>query len=162
MEAGGIQVYIYNKGSKESEHQRTGIKLRNLAFCVWEDERLWSHWIHAFHMLLSYLSGANTVSFFTLLLAFSQLLSNHQGRWQHLLDYSLGNPHSHLEDGNHWLLGHLFINMVGDIFISQYEASCLVVERQISYHTIQNSNLRDLIFFFLVVNSSFIQSQTIS
>jgi hypothetical protein len=36
-----------------------------------------------------------------LLLVFPQLLSNYQGRWQHLLDYSLGNPHSHLEDGNH-------------------------------------------------------------
>ena len=44
------------------------------------------------------------------------------GVWQewHLLDCSLGTSHSHLEARNHWWLWHfLFIDMVGDIFISQ-------------------------------------------
>ena len=41
------------------------------------------------------LSGANPVSLFTLLLAFTQLLSNLPGGWQHLLDLSFGSPHSH-------------------------------------------------------------------
>ena len=30
-------------------------KLKNLAFYVWEDASLWNHWIHSFHMHLSYL-----------------------------------------------------------------------------------------------------------
>ena len=38
-----VYKFTYTTGSKESEHQRTGIKLRNLAFCVWEDESLWAH-----------------------------------------------------------------------------------------------------------------------
>ena len=49
-----------------------------------------------------------------------QLLSNHCGGWQHLLDHSLGSPHSHLETRNRWWLWHfLFIDMAGDIFIPQ-------------------------------------------
>ena len=38
-EAGGKSGYIQvcNKGSRQSEPQRSGIKLRNLAFCAWED-----------------------------------------------------------------------------------------------------------------------------
>ena len=56
--------------------------------------------------LLSYapqLPGANHVSLFTLLLArllVHQLLSNHCEGWKHLLDRSLGSPHSHLEARN--------------------------------------------------------------
>ena len=42
-------------------------------------------------------------------------------------------------------------------------ASGLGVERQISYHTIQNSTLQDFMsFFFLEINLLLIQSQTIS
>ena len=43
------------KGGRHSEHQRSGIKLRNLAFYAWGDASLWAHWIHSFHMHLSYL-----------------------------------------------------------------------------------------------------------
>ena len=65
------------------------------------------------------LSGANSVSLFTLLLAFPQLLSNHCWGWQHLLDLSLGSLLSLLEARNHWWLWHfLLVNMAGDIFIS--------------------------------------------
>ena len=65
------------------------------------------------------LSGANSVSLFTLLLAFPQLLSNHPGGWQHPLDRRLGSPHSHLEARiRGWLWHFLFIDMAGDIFIS--------------------------------------------
>ena len=49
--------------------------------------------------LLSYapqLSGANLISWFTLLLTFPQLLSNHHGEWQHPLDRCFGSPHSYL------------------------------------------------------------------
>ena len=88
-ESGYTQVC--NKGSKQSEHQRLGIKLRNLAFCVWDDASFWAHWIHSFHRQLSSL-GPNPVSLFTLLLAFPQLLSNHHGGWQHRLDLSFGSP----------------------------------------------------------------------
>ena len=33
---------ICNKGSRHSEYQRSGIKLRDLAFCVWEGASLWA------------------------------------------------------------------------------------------------------------------------
>ena len=67
----------------------------------------------------SQLSGAKPVSLFTLLLAFPQLLCNHFGGWQHPLDNSFGNPHSHLEARSCWWLLHfLFNNMARDIFIS--------------------------------------------
>ena len=56
-EAGGKSGYIQvcNTGNRQSEHQRSGTKLRNLPFCVWEDASLWAHWIHSFRMHLSYL-----------------------------------------------------------------------------------------------------------
>ena len=67
------------------------------------------------------LSGANLISLFSLLPAFPQLLSNHHGEWQHLLDQSFGSPHSHLEARNRWWLWHfLFIDLAVEIFISQY------------------------------------------
>lgn len=47
----------------------------------------------------SCLASSNTVSLFTLPLAFPQLPSNHR-KQQHLLDRSLGSPHSHLEARN--------------------------------------------------------------
>ena len=48
-------IHVCNKGNWESYHPRSDIKLRNLAFCVWEDASLWAHWIDPFHMHLSYL-----------------------------------------------------------------------------------------------------------
>ena len=44
---------------------KSDIKLRSLAFSVWEDASLWTHWIHSFHMHLGYL-GPNLVSLFFL------------------------------------------------------------------------------------------------
>ena len=79
----------------QSEHQDN--KLRNLAFYIWEDASLWAHWIQSFRKHLSLLRP-NPVSLFTLrsgrwlLLAYSQLLSNHLDRWQHPLDLSFGEP----------------------------------------------------------------------
>ena len=46
-ESGYIQVC--NKGSRWSEHQRSDIKLRNLAFFVWEDAGLWAHYISSLY-----------------------------------------------------------------------------------------------------------------
>ena len=77
-EKSGYIQQVCNKGSRQSEHQRPGIKLRNLIFCVWEDASLWAHCTHFPHMHFSYLRP-NPVSLFTLLPAFPQLLSNHCG-----------------------------------------------------------------------------------
>ena len=74
-------MQVCSKGSRLSEHQGSGIKLRNSAFCVQEAAGRWARWIHPFHMLLSY--GALPVSSFTLLFAFPQLLSSHCRGWQH-------------------------------------------------------------------------------
>ena len=85
---------------REQEVWTSKIKyLKNLAFCVWED--------YSFHMQLSY--QGRPVSFFTLVLAFPQLLSNQRGGWQHRLDCGLGSPHSHLEARNHWWLWHFLL-----------------------------------------------------
>ena len=51
-EAGGY-IQVCNRRSRQSEHQRSGIKLRSLAFHVWEDASLWAHWLHSFHTHLS-------------------------------------------------------------------------------------------------------------
>ena len=48
-------IQVCNKASRQSEHQRPGVKLRNLAFCVQEDASLWARYIHSFHMHLSFL-----------------------------------------------------------------------------------------------------------
>ena len=78
--------------------------------------------LNSFLSYASQLSGANPVFLLTLLLAFPQLLSNHHREWQHPLDPSFGSLHSHLEVRKCWWLWHLlFINMAGDIFISQSE-----------------------------------------
>ena len=75
-------IQVCSKGSRLSEHQRSGVKLRNVAFCMWEAAGLWARWVHPFHMLLSP-PGAHPVSSFTLLLALPQLLSSHRGGWQY-------------------------------------------------------------------------------
>ena len=115
---------ICNKGSRHSEYQRSGIKLRNLAFCVWENGSFWAHWI-PLHLsslgqilcpcspcfLYSPSSSAITVM-----------------RCQHLQDRSLGSPHSYLKARNCWWLWHfLFLNMAWGIFISQEFLLCLVL-----------------------------------
>ena len=46
-------IQVCNKGNRQSEHQRSGVKLRNLTFFVREDASLWAHWIQSFHMNLS-------------------------------------------------------------------------------------------------------------
>ena len=49
---GEVRSYTnYNKENSLSEHQISGIKLRNLAYYAWEDASLWAHWIHSFHTL---------------------------------------------------------------------------------------------------------------
>ena len=55
LRKGSQAIYKFcNKGSRQSEHQRSGIKLRNLACYVWEGAGLWTCWIHSFHKHLSY------------------------------------------------------------------------------------------------------------
>ena len=55
MRQDGESVYIQvcDKGSRQSEQQRSDIQLRNLAFCVWEDASLQAHCIHSFLMNFS-------------------------------------------------------------------------------------------------------------
>ena len=36
-------IQVCNKGSRQAEHQRSDIRLRSLAFYVWEDASLWTH-----------------------------------------------------------------------------------------------------------------------
>ena len=40
---------------KFAQKGASSIKLRNVAFFVWEDASLWAHWIHSFPIHLSYL-----------------------------------------------------------------------------------------------------------
>ena len=54
-------IQVCNKGSRQSEHERSGIKLRNLAFYVWEDPSLWAHWIHSFHRHFSSVQFSHSV-----------------------------------------------------------------------------------------------------
>ena len=83
----GNQVsQVCNKGSRQSEHQRSGIKLRNLAFCIWEDASLWDHWIHPFHMHL--MIWGHPVFLLTLLLAFIPPASQQSPWWWWLVGVS--------------------------------------------------------------------------
>ena len=111
-------IQVCNKGSRQSEHQRSGFKWRNLTFYVREDASLWAHWIHSF-LRTSAIWGQ---SCFLAHLASCISLEPQQlpwGSWQHLMDHSFGSSHSHLEARNHWWLRHfLFTNMTGGIFIS--------------------------------------------
>jgi len=82
--------------------------------------------LNSFFSYAPRLSRVNPVFLFSLrsgiwlLRAFPQLLRNHHEGWQDPLDLSFGGPHSHLEARSHWWLWHfLFIDMAGDIFISQ-------------------------------------------
>ena len=43
-------IQVCNKANRQSECQRSGVRLRNLTFCVWEDASLWACWIQSFHM----------------------------------------------------------------------------------------------------------------
>ena len=114
---------ICNKGSRHSEYQRSGIKLRDLAFCVWEGASLWARWIC---MHLSYLGRIAFPCSPCFLRSSSSSAITVMG-WQHLQDHSLGSPRSHLEARSCWWLWHfLFINMAGGIFISQEVLLCLV------------------------------------
>ena len=90
-------IQVCNKGSRQSEHQKSDIELRNLAFCLGRCKPLGS--LNSFLSYAPHLSGANPVSLFSLLLAFSQvllllaflqLLSNLCGVGQHPLDEVLG------------------------------------------------------------------------
>ena len=85
-------MQVCNKGSRQSEDQRSCTKLRNVAFyvCMGRCKPLVS--LDSIFPYAAQLSGANPVSRLTLrggrwlLLAFPQLLSHHHGGWQHPLD----------------------------------------------------------------------------
>ena len=91
-------LQVCNKGSRQSEHQRSAFyvwKDRNKAFYGWKVKEYSILYtakykpLGSLNSFLSYapqLSGANLVSSFTLLLALPQILSNHCGGWQHPMD----------------------------------------------------------------------------
>ena len=43
-------IPVCKEGSRQSENQRSGIRLRNLAFYVWVDATPWAWRIHSFHI----------------------------------------------------------------------------------------------------------------
>ena len=112
-----IKILLLIRGNQISQVKEFSI------LCVGRCKHL--GWLNSFlHMYLSSL-GPNPVSLFPLrsgrwlLLAFPRLLSSHHGGWQHMLDHSLGSPHSHLEARSRWGVCHfLFVDMAGDSFIS--------------------------------------------
>ena len=54
-------IQVCNKGNRKSEHQRLDIKLKNLAFYLWANARLWAHWNHSLHVYLSLLLFSRSV-----------------------------------------------------------------------------------------------------
>ena len=52
---GYTRLYTSLWRSRQFEHRRSDTNLENFAFYVWEGASLWTHWIHSFHMLRSYL-----------------------------------------------------------------------------------------------------------
>ena len=68
-------IQVCKKGNRQSEHQRSGIKLRNLAFySMGKCKPLGS--LNSFLSSATQISGTNPLSLFTLHLAFSQFLSD--------------------------------------------------------------------------------------
>ena len=111
-------IQVCSKGSRLPEHQGSGIKLRNSAFCVREAAGLWARWIHPFHMLLSY-RGPSCFLVHPAPCGPPAPQQSPQGVAASLHP-SFESSHSHVEARNPWWLGHfLFINMAGHIFISQ-------------------------------------------
>ena len=123
----GVSGYIQvcNKGSRWSEHQRSGIKLGNLAFYVCGDASLWAA-LNWFLSHVSQLSGAHFVSLFTLLLAFPQCISNHLG------DSSCSNQ-SHIL----WIpVLRTFINIWRPEIADGCDISCSLIWQEIlSFHS---------------------------
>ena len=111
MQGGYMQVC--NKGSGQSEYQRSSIKLSNSVY-----GKMRASGVTEF-ICISAIWGESCFLVY-LTSSIPQLLSNHPESCQHLQAHSFGNPHTHLEARNHWSLWHfLFINMAGGIFISQ-------------------------------------------
>lgn len=108
--------------SRQSEYQRSYIKLRNLVFQVGEDASLWAHW-NSFLSSVPQRSEANPVSWLTLLLALPQLHSSPHGRCHHPLD-STREPSFTFGDQKLLMIrSFLFINTAGDIFSSHFSPS---------------------------------------
>ena len=74
MKSGCIQVC--KRENRQSEHQRSDIKLRNLAFYSMERCKPLGS-LNLFLLYAPQISGTNPLSVLTLLLAFSQFLSDH-------------------------------------------------------------------------------------
>ena len=117
---GEVRSYTnYNKENSLSEHQISGIKLRNLAYYAWEDASLWAPWTHSFHTL----SQANPFPCSPKewpMAAACTLPALQQSSWGmvHPLDCSFGSPYSQLEARTCWWQWHFLFIAIVDIFIS--------------------------------------------
>ena len=115
---------ICNKGSRHSEYQRSGVKWRNLVFCVWEDVSFWAHWIH---LRLSSL-GKILCHCSPCFLHFPQLLSNLRDAVAALAGSQFGEPSFTFGGQKLLMVWHfLFLNMAWGIFISQQVLLCLIL-----------------------------------
>ena len=109
-------IQVCNKGSRQSKHQRSGIKQFSI-LCMGRWKPLGSP-----KSFLSYapeLSGANPVSLFILLLSLPQLLSNHLGVVAACAGSQFGELSLTLEIADGCDISYLLV--AGDIFISQSE-----------------------------------------
>ena len=112
-------IQVCNKGNRQSEHQRSGVKLRNLTFFVREDASLWAHWIQSFHMNLSCLGPI----LFPCSCCFLHSPAPQQLLWGVAASAGsrFGEP-SLTFGGQKSLMAVAFlIDMAGDIFISQMQ-----------------------------------------
>ena len=113
---GSQAIYKFaTKGTRGLNNKDQVMKLRNLAFQVWEDASLWAHWIHSFHMHLSYggrrVGGGGGRLRFLIHFAFPQLLSNQRWAWGSNIQWiAVGD--SYLEARNRWWLWHLITKWV--------------------------------------------------
>ena len=112
-------IQLCKKGSRQSEHQRSGIKLRNVAFYVLEEVSLWAHWIHSFHVHLGYLGSI----LFPCSSCFLHSPSSWESPWERGVSASTGLQFGQLSftfGGQKSLMAVTFVVYwySGDIFIS--------------------------------------------
>ena len=126
-------IQVCNKGSRQSEHQRSDIKLRNLAFYVYA--KMQASGLTEFNsfICISAIWGqsCSLVHLKEWQMAASCILpAPQQSPWGVAASryHSFGSLHLHLETRNHWWLWHfLFIDMAANIFISQTSGKKLIL-----------------------------------
>ena len=113
--------FIYKFATKGVWTSKTRYQVKEFSsLCIGRCKPLGS--LYSFLSYAPQLSGVNLVSLFTLLLAFPQLLSNHHEGVAAFSGFQFGELPSTFGGQKLLMVWHfLFINMAGDIFISQYK-----------------------------------------